>query len=570
MSVIVERDLVVPTTSGVEMRADVYRPADAEPHAVLLHYTAYNKANWLSVFGAINPLRAVANGFVVVAVDAIGRFASGGEPWRPFLSDGEGADAAIRWIATQPWADGTVGMYGASNSGVPTWQAARLHSPGLKAIVPHFTASEFADGWVYRGGAFQYGFNAWWTLVNLAPDLMARAAAAGADVGPARAEAAVLGANPDALFARRPFDALGAVHEFVPHYEEWLRSEPGSDYWTSTSIADQIGEIELPVLHVAGWFNVHLDGNLANYEAMRTRGPGSVRDHQHLVIGPWTQWMPAVGDQCGPEARFPTALFDMEGLQLQWFDRHLRGADVAPIPRARVFVMGVDEWRDFAEWPPPEGRTTELRLTSGVSAVSRSGDGALLLDDELATDGVDMYRYDPADPVPTVGGATMLPSFTVSAGPRDQSAVEDRGDVLVYSTAPLLEPLTVVGPVTLRVFLSSTAGSTDIVAKLVDVHPDGRAVGLCDGIVRTGEHGQPVLDPDAPNEIVVDLIATANVFRRGHRVRLEIAGSNYPKFDLHTRRPGPGVVAVVDPDLSVQTVHHGPTHPSALILHVLE
>jgi putative CocE/NonD family hydrolase len=513
--VVVERNHDIPCGDGVVLRADVYRAEDDTPRPALLQYTAYNKDNWISVYGIVSPVRAVEAGFAVVVADAIGRFASGGdEPYRPFLRDGEGAAACVDWIVDRPWSDGTVGMYGASNSGVPILQAVHRHPAGLRSVAPHFTTSEFSEGWVYRGGAFQLGFNAWWTVQNLAPDLLNRAEARGQDVSEARAEWRALVADPDRLFGRRPADALGAIAPFTPHYTEWIGHGPGSAYWEPTSWSGRWDTFDLPGLHIAGWYNVHLDGNLAVFQALRRHAPPAVRDRQFLIIGPWTQWMPALGDSCGPEARFPTAIVDMAGWQLDWFAETLRGEVAQDQPRVRAFVTGADEWRSFAEWPPPEGRPLELRLGSGGRANTAAGDGVLRGpgdDPPGATVAdrsvVDHFVADPADPVPTVGGATMLPAFTVSAGPRDQRQVEARPDVLVYTTPPLTEPVDVVGPVTALIHVATTEPSTDLAAKLVDVHPDGRAIGLTDGIVRTGEHGQPVLVPGEVTPIEVDLVA---------------------------------------------------------------
>lgn len=561
MTVRVERDVAIPAAAGVELRADVYRADEETPGPVLLQYTAYDKENWLSVFGPFSPFRAVERGFAVVVADALGRHASGGqEPFRPFLNDADGAVACLDWIVRQPWSNGHVGMYGPSNSGVPVLQALRRGHRALRSIVAHFTTSEFEQGWVYRGGAFSYGFNAWWSLVNLAPDLMRRAAREGIDTGPAWAEWNELFASPDELFSRPVDRALGAVQPFVPHYDEWVANPPESDYWRSTSMNGRWSDVDIPALHVAGWFNVHLDGNLEMFQQARRHAPAA--DRHHLIVGPWTQWMPALGEACGPEARFPNALIDMAGLQLDWFAETMSGEAPAPRERVRAFVMGVEEWMAFGDWPPPEGGPVEWFLGSRSAAGSTSGS----LDTEPTDQAVvHDFVHDPSDPVPTVGGATMLPMFTVSAGPRDQRLVEERADVLVFSTDVLDQPVTVVGPVEARLFVSCDEESTDITAKLVDVHPDGRAVALCDGIVRTTPD---ILNLIEAQEIVVDLIATGNRFAAGHQIRLEVSASNFPKFDLHSRRGDDGLPVARTTPWTVR-IHSGAATPSRLVLHVI-
>ncbi|MFI6707626.1 CocE/NonD family hydrolase [Nonomuraea sp. NPDC050478] len=562
-----ERDVPIPLPDGVVLRADVYRDPAAGPRPVLLQYTAYDKANWASVYGVINPERAVDHGFVVVVADARGRFRSGGdEPFRPFAGSGEDAAACVGWAAAQPWSSGQVGMYGASNNGVPQWQALRRRPPALRTIVPHFTASEYDSGWVWRGGAFQLGFNLWWSLANLAPDQLRRATArdgAAAHQDTARALAGAL-RDPDAAFGRLPLTDAPALDGIAPHYREWLAHPPGDPYWHALSARDALSATDLPVLHVAGWYNVHLDGNLAAYEAIKAAG-GPAAERQRLIIGPWTQWSPALfGDACGPERRFPAAI-DMEGLQLAWFAQHLSGAGGPELPPVRVFVMGVDEWRDEREWPLARARATPWYLHSGGAANSRHGDGRLSRTPPEGPQPPDTFRYDPRDPVPTRGGATYLPNPAANSGPMDQSAIEDRDDVLVYSSDPLTGPVEVIGPVHAVLHLVTSAPATDVTAKLVDVHPDGRAFLLCDGIRRVTA-AEVAAAGSGPVRVEVDLIATGNVFLPGHRIRLEVSSSSFPKYDRHAGTEDGTATAPEDLRPARQTVVHDDRHPSALVL----
>lgn len=292
-----------------------------------------------------------------------------------------------------------------------------------------------------------------------------------------------------------------------------------------------------------------------------------MRDRQHLIVGPWTQWLSALGEACGPEMRYPTALMDMEGLQLSWFAEQLADGPPPDLPRARVFVMGAAEWRNYDEWPPPQSVPTEFFLDTGGAVGGTRGEGVLSVD-VVGRQSADSFVHDPSKPVPTVGGATMLVNFTVSAGQRDQRQVEARDDVLVYSTPPLEDRLTVVGYVSAVLWVTSSEPTTDFTAKLVDVYPDGRAMLLTDGIVRVGE-ATPPMTPGEPTRIEVDMLATANVFQRGHRVRLEIASSNFPKFDLHARRSAPGTIAATVWQAATQSVLHGDEYRSALVLPVL-
>jgi putative CocE/NonD family hydrolase len=229
--------------------------------------------------------------------------------------------------------------------------------------------------------------------------------------------------------------------------------------------------------------------------------------------------------------------------------------------------MGVDEWRSLADWPPPSAVPTAFHLRSGGGANTRAGDGTLSLDAPAADEPPDVFLYDPRHPVPSIGGAAYLPNAFANSGPRDQAAVEDRADVLVYTGEVLASPVTVLGPVTARVWLSSSAPATDVTAKLVDVHPDGRAVLLCDGIARVtlGSAG-----PGDPTPVDVDLAATGNAFLAGHRIRLEVSSSNFPRFARHPNTAG-DPLAATDADLTpaTQTIHHTATHPSTLTLPLL-
>ena len=565
-----ERDVPIPLPDGVVLRADVYRDPEPGRRPVLLQYTAYDKSNWASVYGVINPERAVDHGFAVVVVDARGRFRSGGdEPFRPFERSGEDAAACVEWAAAQPWSNGRVGMYGASNNGVPQWQALRRRPAALRTIVPHFTAAEFDAGWVWRGGAFQLGFNLWWSLANLAPDQLRRAVARdGAAKHEAAAEALARALrDPDEAFRALPLDDVPALEGVAPHYREWLANPPGGPYWRGLSAREALAGVDVPVLHVAGWFNVHLDGNLAAYEAIKAAGGPAARA-QRLIIGPWTQWAPALfGDTCGPERRFPAA-FDMEGAQLAWFGAHLADGPAPDLPPVRLFVMGVDEWRDEREWPLARARDTEWYLRSGGAANTRHGDGRLTAEPPRGAEPPDTFRYDPRHPVPTRGGAAYLPNPAANSGPMDQRAVEDRDDVLVYTGDPLTEPVEVTGPVRAVLYLRTTAPATDVTAKLVDVHPDGRAELLCDGIRRVTA-AEVVAAGDEPVRVEVDLIATSNVFLPGHRVRLEVSSSSFPKYDRHPNTADGVAASPDDLRVALQTIVHDERHPSALVLPIV-
>jgi putative CocE/NonD family hydrolase len=292
-----------------------------------------------------------------------------------------------------------------------------------------------------------------------------------------------------------------------------------------------------------------------------------------LLVGPWshsTQLAARVGNRTfGPSAQVL-----LDDIHQRWFDHWLKDVPngVEQEKPVRLFMMGANQWRDFSDWPPPDARVSKLYLHSNGEANGAGGDGALT--GEMPGDEQpDRYSYDPTDPVPTVGGPLFPSPVDVPPGPFDQSSVERRPDVLCYTTPPLERDVTVAGPVSVELWIASTARDTDFTAKLVDVEPDGTAWNLCDGILRAryrdGFDRVTLLDPGTPVRISVDLAGTANVFRQGHRIRLEVSSSNFPRFDRNTNT---GRVIATDGEHVVarNTVYHEAARPSSLTLFVVD
>ena len=363
------------------------------------------------------------------------------------------------------------------------------------------------------------------------------------------------------------------------YYDDWLDHPSYDEFWRSCAPRERYSAITAPALNMGGWFDLFLKGTIANYLGMKAAGGSeAARGLQRLVIGPW-----AHGPLAGwfPERNFGllsgTDGMDITGLQLRWFDHLLKGEDngVPGDKPVRIFVMGANTWREEDDWPLPDTEFVDYHLGGAGRANTAAGDGTLGVD-APADAATDVYLYDPRDPVPTVGGASFLPGLFIgaNAGPRDQRAVERRGDVLCYTTEPLAEPLEVTGPVEVVLLVSSSAPDTDFTAKLVDVWPDGRAESLTDGILRAryrNSLSEPVpLEPGGVYEIRVDLVATSNVFAAGHRIRLEVSSSNFPRFDRNTNTGG--VIARETADEfqpALNRVHHSPSHPSRLVLPII-
>ncbi len=578
MNIVVEKSLQIAMRDGVRLATDVYRPEAAGSWPTLVMRLPYNKEiNSLLNFG-FDVMRGVQAGYAIVCQDTRGRYASEGE-FNPFFDEARDGADTVAWAASQPWSSGAVGMIGGSYFGATQWTAATEAPPALRAIAPFVTTDQYYDNWAYQGGAFQLGFNLHWTLSSLALGEVVRRMGAGAAKPEEFAElVSAIDAN-DTLYRRLPLAEVPELKDYAPYYYEWLDHPSYDRYWKATAPRESWDRITAPALNVGGWYDLFLGGTIANYQGMKRHGGSeAARRHQRLVIGPW-----AHGPLAGwfPEESFGlmggTDAFDLTGLQLRWFDWLLKGeengaADDKPVS---LFVMGVNEWRQEDDWPVPGTEFRDYYLHSSGRANTVQGDGSLSTD-APGDEPEDVYLYDPRNPVPTTGGATFLPGLFIgaNAGPRDQRTVERRPDVLCYTTEPLAQPVQVMGPVEAVLYVSSSAVDTDFTAKLVDVAPDGRAVNVADGIIRARyrdsyEDPRP-LEPEQVYRIRVDLVATANVFAAGHRIRLEVSSSNFPRFDRNTNTGG--VIAresMADIRQAVNRVHHRPNQASRLVLPVV-
>jgi uncharacterized protein len=578
VNISIEKNIPVTMRDGVKLHADVYRPDADARYPVLVTRLPYNKELQKLVNFSFDVLRAVQAGYVVVVQDTRGRFASEGT-FRPFFDEARDGADTISWAAAQPWSSGAVGMFGGSYLGVTQWTAATQAPPALKAMAPFLTTDQYYDGWAYQGGAFHLGFNLLWTLSSLAFGELGRRFAAG-EAKPEEIDALVATVdNVGDLYTREPSEWRAELKTLAPFYEEWLLHPTYDEYWRTTAPREGFADVVAPALNMGGWYDLFLKGTLANYVGMKAHGGSDdARRLQRLVIGPWSH-----GAFVGafPERNFGllagTDAFDITGLQLRWFDWLLKGIDNGLVDEKpiRLFVMGIDQWLSADDWPLPGTTYLDFFLHSGGQANSAAGDGVLSLEPS-GDEHEDVYLYDPRNPVPTTGGPTYLPGLNVAAnaGPRDQGLPEGRPDVLCYTSEALAAPLQVIGPVRLVLHISSSARDTDFTGKLVDVWPDGRTVNLTEGILRARYRhsmSEPSnLEPGEIYEIEIDLVATANVFAAGHRVRLEVSSSNFPRFDRNTNTGGTiATENVSDMRQAVNRVHHSRESPSRLILPIV-
>jgi hypothetical protein len=559
-----EHDVEMKTRDGVTLRADIYRPTTDGDFPVLLQRTPYGKGPVADV-----AQKAVARGYMVVVQDVRGRGASEGE-WYPFKHETDDGFDTIEWAAGLPYSNGKVGMFGGSYVGATQMLAAIGHPPHLAGICPFVTASNYHDGWVYQGGAFEQAVNESWTTA-LAQQTISRAVAPD---NTALTDLSIFPLRQYPLFKPRSVpDSGGLTRAFAPYFLDWLDHPAYDDYWKQWSIEEHFASIQVPALTIAAWYDIFQGGALRNYAGIKAHGGSeAARNGQRLLvtIGGHAGSGRKIGEvDFGPEAN----KFDDTKAMLDWYDYVLQGKqnEYASGKLVRIFVMGENEWRNEDAWPLERARETHYALHSAGKANTASGDGSLSTASPQ-TGAPDSYLYDPANPVPTTGGQLCCDLVHLAPGPRDQRQVEQRPDVLVYSTPPLEQDLEVTGPVTLDLYAASSAVDTDFTAKLVDVGPDGFARNLTDGVLR-GRYREStsVARPIVPGRIYeykIDMWSTSNVFLKGHTIRVEVSSSNYPRFDrnLNTGKD-PGTDATVLK--ATNTIYHDHAHPSALILPVI-
>ena len=575
-SVKFEPNIPVMLRDGTITYADVFRPDAAGRFPGLLQRTPYDKSTSASRGDRLDAISAATRGYAVVIQDIRGRYSSDGE-FYTFVNEMEDGYDSVEWVASQAWCSGKVGMYGSSYVGATQWLAAKAKAPGLGCIVPGFTASDYHEGWTWQGGAFALGFNLSWALGSLT-------AANWSKISqqlflPGRQLDLLIEATDQLTDALR-FLPLRELQDLegglAPYYYDWLDHPEYDDYWKSVSIEESHQEITVPSLNYGGWYDIFLGGTIRNYMRMRELGgTEDVRRGQRLLIGPWghTGPLPGVSGEFDFGTRASSLAEDLQGRTLRFYDYWLKGEDngVGDEKPVRIFVMGENVWRDEDEWPLARAEATRYYLHSDGKANTLSGDG-LLSQEQPRSGPPDVYVYNPIDPVPTRGGPLCCHPGYLPPGAYDQRAIEARPDVLVYTTPPLDRYVEVTGPVKVTLHASTTAPDTDFTAKLVDVGPDGYARNLTDGIVRaryrTPREPASLIQPGQVYEYEIDLWATSNLFKTGHRIRLEVSSSNFPRFD---RNANTGELVGTDAGVvsALQTVLHTPEHPSHITLPIV-
>ena len=572
--IVIEKNIDIPMRDGVVLRGDLYRPDGAEKYPVLLNRTPYDKSFPLISALTLDAIRAAQRGYNVVFVDCRGCFASEGT-FNCFTDEARDGYDTIEYLARQPWADGKVGMFGASYMGATQWLAATQNPPSLKAIAPSITASDYHDGWTYQGGAFSLFFNVSWPMITIGLSRLMRERESNPE---AAKELNLVMSSIDSMRERMDFLPLKEFPLFrtgAPYFRDWLDHPNYDDYWRKLCIEENHAKIDVPALNFGGWHDIFQGGTIRNYLGMKARGATDASRRQRLMMGPWNHALPlpSLVGQVDMGFRAGAASADLDGVQLEFFDHWLKGKTNAAAEGAKVkvFVMGLNQWREEKEWPLPGTEWRRYFLHSRGRANSAYGDGALSTEAPGA-EPPDSYLYNPLNPVQTMGGGLCCYPNSQPGGAFDQAAVEHRGDVLVYSTESLAEDLEVTGPIKLTLYASSSAPDTDFTAKLVDVGSCGFARNLTDGIIRArvreSQTSPSLITPGKVYEFNIDMWSTSNLFKAGHRIRLEVSSSNFPRFD---RNPNTGRDLFTDAETrpALQTVMHERNFASHLTLPVI-
>ncbi|MCC6316614.1 MAG: CocE/NonD family hydrolase [Gemmatimonadaceae bacterium] len=550
----------IPMRDGVKLSIDIYYPDAPGKYPTLIWRTPYSNNS----AGEVTQGKWYASrGYVVVKADVRGKYDSDGEPYTYKYEANDGYDTD-EWIGRQPWSNGKIGLMGGSYLGYTEITQAIRGSKYVSAMSASVTTSDIYNNWVYVDGAFFYGFAFPWGSASM-----------DGHVGQT--------SNPDdwpKAYWNLPIATSDSAASHVNQpYRDWLKHPLRSDpYWKGISFEDEVHKIAIPYLTVDGWYDLFLRGAISDHIAIKSKGTSELgRRGKRLILGPWSHStgvryvnQPRTTDRgidFGPDAQL-----DPQLIYLRWQDHWLKGIDngVDKDPPVTIFVMGENKWRDEQEWPLARTQYTKYYLASGGRANTSSGNGTLST--ALPTGApTDTYVYDPADPVPTGGGNTCCSS--VPSGPFDQRKIEERPDVLVFTTPVLTEAVEVTGPLQAKLFAATSAKDTDWTVKLVDVHPDGYAQNIQDGIIRARYNGTigrsaKLVEPGKIVEYTVDMWATSNVFLPGHRIRVEVSSSNFPRFDRNLNT-GENPATGTRMEKATQTIHHSTQYPSHVILPII-
>jgi putative CocE/NonD family hydrolase len=543
---------------GIRLYGDLYRPRAEGKYPVIIVRTPYGVQR-----DAVHEpmIKFAQNGYAIFIQDTRGRYESEGK-WEPFRTEAEDGYDTIEWAAKQPWSNGKVATQGGSYLGHVQWRAGSLTPPSLVTMFPAVASTNIYANWITLGGAFRLSFNYGWGVVRMPNRIMLPQYWHSEAYSPTELKyETILNHLP---LSNGDLESAGGV---VQHYRDWVTHADYDDYWKSISDEERFDKVKVPAFTSGGWFDIFVQGTINGYVGMRRHGGSEkARRESRMIIGAWGHGpSQKVGDvDFGPinnRNQFET--------ELRWFDYQMKGVrnGLEKEPPVELFYMGINQWQHEQDWPIPGTKYTPFYISSGGQANTPAGNGRL---SASKIDGApsDQYRYDPNDPVPTVGGNNCCGTPT-QAGPKDQRPLAGRKDILVYNSEPLREPMAIAGPVKMKLYAATDGPDTDWVVRLIDVAPDGFAINICEGILRAryrqGTARPSLLTPNQTYEYEVDLVGTANVFLPGHRIRVDVTSSHFPQFDRNPNTGEPqGASAKVR--VAAQTVYHSADRASHILL----
>jgi hypothetical protein len=592
---VIDQKIMVPMRDGVRLATDVYRPKAEGRVPIIFSRTPYNFNAWrdgeLRTRTYESALKAVKRGYAYVVQNERGRYFSEGE-WDILgtpLTDG---DDALTWMAEQPWSNGKVGLLGCSSTA--EWQMAVAASdhPALKAVVPMgFGAGVgrigdwYEQGNWYRGGAVQMLFISWLYGVqndvarptfgkDLSQEDLIRISRS-FDLAPERPRVDWS----EKLYHLPVMDLINNVDGPKGVFDKMIRRKPNDPAWYEGGLYHDGMPFEAPSMWFVSWYDVSTGPNIALFNHVRENATDpEVANNQYLVIAPTLHcgYRRATEETIVGERNVGDARLDYDALIYGWFDHWLKGEDngiLKETPRVQYYTMGSNEWQSSDTWPPEEAEIVTYYLGSGGRANSVMGDGVLSTDAPGSDDYPDTFVYDPAYPVPSHGGNVCCTGNAIQGGAYDQRQMESRHDILVYTTEPLETGIEVSGTIEIKLYVASDVKDTDFTVKILDVYPDGKAYNLDETIQRAryreGYDKEVFMEEGEVYEISVSPMSTSNYFAAGHRIRIEVSSSNFPRFTRNLNTGGnnydetEGIPAR-------NTIHHSADHPSQIKLPIIE
>ena len=546
MSFKIQRFAEIPTRDQTILIGDLYLPDTPPPFPAIVFRTPYGRDD--SNYRKQAKFFA-SNGFAFLDLDVRGRGDSNGK-FEPYFNDGKDGKDVIDWVAKQPWSNGRVGTYGGSYSARIQWLTALERPKNLFAMISKVSPSDpFVEN---PTGVNDPMHISWRYLVS------------------GRSLKNVNDIEWDNVYRTLPLkDIPKSFGINLPDLDEATKHQTFDSYWDAMSYQNKFETIDVPTLHISGWYDDEQIGTFINYSGMRTKSSSQKsRDNQAIVIGPWGHNV-NISSKLGEVDFGPDAVINLDDIELNWFRKWLLDETTQVGKRAKMFIMGENRWGDFDDWPPSGTKPIKLFISSNGRANSRFGDGQIVWKKENISDGKDEFTYDPMDPTPYV---TEITSAQIG-GPDNFSSIERRDDVLVYTSPPLERDLTLLGAVGADIFMETDVVDTDVMAMLLDVWPNGFSQRLCDGMTRAryrnGMHKTEFLERGKVYEFKIDLWNTGHRIPKGHRLRIDIASAAFPKY---SRNLNTGLDLASDSSVKVANtkIIHTKSHPSNLSVFVYE